>query len=156
MIAGESWSLRRRRKQINGLSATEIEEQVEEYVNAKLDENDFDASIRDVVLSGSQCRGLEGKYSDLDVVVELRGNEREDDLFNLLHEDKFSRSKLHKKRLLLFLKKNKIKEMYCISLWRRLMEFLTTAEAAERCFEENGCSIEREWHCLYFFQIRRF
>jgi len=74
---------------IDGLSATEIEELVEEYVNAKLNESDFDASIRGVVLSGSRCRGLEGKHSDLDVVVELRGNEREDDLFNLLHEDKF-------------------------------------------------------------------
>lgn len=74
---------------INGLSATEIEEMVEEYVNAKLMESDFDAFIRGVVLSGSRCRGLEGRYLDLDVVVELRGNEREDDLFNLLHEDKF-------------------------------------------------------------------
>lgn len=51
---------------------------------------DFDASIRGVVLSGSRCRGLEGKQSDLDVVVEYVGNEREDDMFNLLHEDKFS------------------------------------------------------------------
>ena len=32
---------------------------------------------------------MEGKNSDLDVVVQLSGNEREDDLFNLLHEDKF-------------------------------------------------------------------
>ncbi len=75
---------------INGLGATEIEELVEEYVNAKLMENDFDASIRGVVLSGSRCRGLEGKHSDLDVVVEYIGDEREDDMFNLLHEDKFS------------------------------------------------------------------
>lgn len=75
---------------INGLSATEIEELVEEYVNAKLNEIDFDASVRGVVLSGSRCRGLEGKHSDLDVVVEYIGDEREDDMFNLLHEDKFS------------------------------------------------------------------
>ena len=32
---------------------------------------------------------MEGKNSDLDVVVQLSGNEREDDLFNLFHEDKF-------------------------------------------------------------------
>ena len=38
----------------------------------------------------SRCRGLEGSHSDLDVVVELSGNEREDDLFDLLHEDDFS------------------------------------------------------------------
>jgi len=62
---------------------------VEEYVNAKLSENDFDVSVRGVVISGSRCRGLEGKTSDLDVVVELSGDEREDDLFNLLHEDNF-------------------------------------------------------------------
>lgn len=75
---------------INGLSATEIEEMVEEYVNAKLMENDFDAAIRGVVVSGSRCRGMEGKHSDLDVVVEYVGEEREDDMFNLLHEDKLS------------------------------------------------------------------
>ena len=75
---------------INGLSATEIEELVEEYVNTKLMENDFEASIRGVVLFGSRCRGLEGKHSDLDVVVEYVGDEREDDMYNLLHEDKFS------------------------------------------------------------------
>lgn len=75
---------------INGLSATEIEELVEGYVNTKLAENDFDAAIRGVALSGSWCRGLEGKHSDLDVVVEYVGEEREDDMFNLLHEDKFS------------------------------------------------------------------
>ena len=51
---------------------------------------DFDAFIRGVVLSGSWCSGLEGKSSDLDVVVVLCGNEREDDLFNLFHDDKFS------------------------------------------------------------------
>ena len=75
---------------IDGLGATEIEELVEEYVNAKLSENDFDATVRGVVISGSRCRGLEGKASDLDVVVEYVGEEREDDMFNLLHEDKFS------------------------------------------------------------------
>lgn len=74
---------------IDGLGATEIEELVEEYVNAKLSENDFDASVRGVAISGSRCRGLEGKASDLDVVVELSGDESEDDLFNLLHEDNF-------------------------------------------------------------------
>lgn len=75
---------------IAGMSATEIEELVEEYVTAKLAECDFDAEVRGVVISGSRCRGLEGKCSDLDVVVEYTGDEREDDMFNLLHEDKFS------------------------------------------------------------------
>lgn len=74
---------------IDGLSAVEIEEMVEEYVRAKLMENGFDASVQGVAISGSRCRGLEGSHSDLDVVVELSSNEREDDLFNLLHEDDF-------------------------------------------------------------------
>ena len=76
-------------RKIGNMSATDIEESVAEYVNAKLYENDFDAEIIGVVISGSRCRGLEGKNSDLDVVVQLSGNEREDDLFNLFHEDKF-------------------------------------------------------------------
>ena len=74
---------------IGNMSATDIEERVVEYVNTKLYENDFDAEIIGVVVSGSRCRGLEGKDSDLDVVVQLSGNEREADLFNLFHEDKF-------------------------------------------------------------------
>lgn len=72
---------------IDGLGATQIEELVEEYVISKFSENDFDASVRGAVISGSRCRGLEGKASDLDVVVEYVGEEREDDMFNLLHED---------------------------------------------------------------------
>ena len=76
-------------RKIGNMSATGIEQHIAEYVNAKLYENDFDAEIIGVVISGSRCRGLEGKNSDLDVVVQLSGNEREDDLFNLLHEDKF-------------------------------------------------------------------
>ena len=75
---------------IDGRGAVEIEEMVEEYVRSKLMENGFDASVQGVAISGSRCRGLEGSHSDLDVVVELSGNEREDDLFNLLHEDDFS------------------------------------------------------------------
>ena len=75
---------------IEGMSATEIEEMVEEYVTNKFRDCDFDAEVCGVVISGSRCRGLEGKHSDLDVVVEYTGDEREDDMFNLLHEDKFS------------------------------------------------------------------
>ena len=75
---------------IEGMSAAEIEEIVEEYVTNKLRDCDFDAEVSGVVISGSRCRGLEGKHSDLDVVVEYTGDEREDDMFNLLHEDKFS------------------------------------------------------------------
>mgnify|MGYP000716020160 CR=1 FL=1 len=47
----------------------------------------LDAQIVDVVVSGSRCRGIEQENSDLDVVVEYTGSTREDDLFNMLHED---------------------------------------------------------------------
>ena len=43
--------------------------------------------IVDVILSGSRCRGLEGETSDLDIVVEYKGREHEDDLFNAFNED---------------------------------------------------------------------
>ena len=73
---------------INGMSPVEIEELVRDFIQQKIYENDFDAEIRDVVISGSRCRGLEKKSSDLDVVVEYTGNEREDDMFNMLHGEK--------------------------------------------------------------------
>lgn len=46
-----------------------------------------EAEIVDVVVFGSRCRGIEQENSDLDVVVEYTDSTREDDLFNMLHED---------------------------------------------------------------------
>ena len=43
-----------------------------------------------MILSGSRCRGIEKFGSDLDVVVDYKGNIREDDFFNILHEDGFA------------------------------------------------------------------
>ena len=48
-------------RKIGNMNAMDIEECVAEYVSAKLYENDFDAEIIGVVISGSRCRGLEGK-----------------------------------------------------------------------------------------------
>ena len=39
------------------------------------------------MLTGSRSRGLEQSGSDLDIVVEYKGNEREDNFFEILHED---------------------------------------------------------------------
>ena len=50
----------------------------------------MDIELVDVAVSGSRCRGLEQENSDLDVVVEYRGGEREDSLFNTFNEDGFS------------------------------------------------------------------
>lgn len=73
---------------IGGMTPAEIEELVRDFIQTMIYENDFDAEIRDVVISGSRCRGLEKKTSDLDVVVEYTGDEREDDMYNLLHSEK--------------------------------------------------------------------
>lgn len=75
---------------IDGMSAREIEEMVSYYVQAKIIENDLDAQVENVILSGSRCRGIEKTGSDLDVVVDYKGTIREDDFFNILHEDGFT------------------------------------------------------------------
>ena len=72
---------------ISEMNPTEIEETIKCHVQAKIDEYDIDATIIDAVVVGSRCRGLEKDSSDLDVVVELSTNEREDDLFNAFNED---------------------------------------------------------------------
>ena len=54
----------------------------------ELDEYGIAAEVRDAVVTGSRCRGIERGESDLDVVVELSTNEREDDLFGVLNEDR--------------------------------------------------------------------
>ena len=73
--------------EISEMNPAEIEETVKCHVQAKIDEYAIDANIVDAVIVGSRCRGLEQEGSDLDVVVELSTNEREDDLFNTLNED---------------------------------------------------------------------
>ena len=40
-----------------------------------------------VIISGSRCRGLESKNSDIDIVVEYKGSEHEDTPFNAFNED---------------------------------------------------------------------
>ena len=56
----------------------------------KIIENDLDAQVENVIISGSRCRGIEKNGSDLDVVVDYKGTIREDDFFNILHEDGFT------------------------------------------------------------------
>ena len=72
---------------IDGMGASEIEEIVSDYVQSKIDENNLEAEIVGVVVSGSRCRGIEKVGSDLDVVLEYKGNVREDVFFDILHED---------------------------------------------------------------------
>lgn len=75
---------------INGQSQEDIELSVYAYLQSKIDEYGINIELVDVAVSGSRCRGLEEAGSDLDVVVEYRGRESEDDLFNAFHEDGFT------------------------------------------------------------------
>ena len=72
---------------ISEMNPEEIEETVKCHVQAKIEEYDINATIVDVAVTGSRCRGVEHEGSDLDVVVELSTAEREDDLFNAFNED---------------------------------------------------------------------
>lgn len=75
---------------IDGFDQADIEDMVREYVEEVMWTNRVKGCIRNVVISGSRCRGLERENSDLDVVVELECDEREDVLFDMLHEEEFS------------------------------------------------------------------
>lgn len=75
---------------VDGMNAGEIEEMVSYYVQAKIIENDLDAQVENVIISGSRSRGIEKNGSDLDVVVDYKGTIREDVFFNILHEDGFT------------------------------------------------------------------
>lgn len=75
---------------VDGMNAGEIKEMVSYYVQAKIIENKLDVKVENVILSGSRCRGIEKIGSDLDVVVDYKGTIREDDFFNILHEESFA------------------------------------------------------------------
>ena len=75
---------------INGQTQEDIELTIYAYLQSKIDEYDMDIELVDVAVSGSRCRGLEQENSDLDVVVEYRGGETEDSLFNTFNEDGLS------------------------------------------------------------------
>lgn len=72
---------------IEGQTPEDVEQTAYAYIKSKIDEYEIDVDIVDVIVSGSRCRGLESEGSDLDIVVEYKGKEREDDLFNALNED---------------------------------------------------------------------
>lgn len=74
---------------ICGMAPSEVEETVKCYVQAKLDGYDMDAEVIGVAVAGTRCRGLEHESSDLDIVVELSTNMREDVLFDIFNEDGF-------------------------------------------------------------------
>ena len=72
---------------IEGRTPEDVEQTAYAYIKSKIEEYEIDVDIVDVALSGSRCRGLEKEGSDLDIVVEYKGKEKEDDLFNAFNED---------------------------------------------------------------------
>ena len=75
-------------KALDDMSPATIEDAVRERVLQIAEDYGLDVTIEDVIVSGSRCRGLENPDSDLDVVVSYSGKEREDDFFNVLHDER--------------------------------------------------------------------
>jgi predicted nucleotidyltransferase len=75
-------------EKMDGMRPSDIEETVRELTQQMIDDYEMDAKIEDVIVSGSRSRGLENENSDIDVVVSFSGSEREDDFFNVLHDEK--------------------------------------------------------------------
>lgn len=65
-------------------SEDEIKGFVREFFDAVREENGVDAEIVDMRIIGSRTTGNAKPDSDLDILLEYRGKEREDDLFNML------------------------------------------------------------------------
>lgn len=65
----------------------ELKSIVREYVSSILSENGIESELVDVELHGSRGRGTARKDSDLDAVVEYRGDIREDSMFNMLNDE---------------------------------------------------------------------
>lgn len=74
---------------INGLTPSDIENDVRGYIQSVLDDNKIDAQIVDLAVVGSRSRNLNDDNSDLDVAVEFTSELKEDALFNILHEKPF-------------------------------------------------------------------
>ena len=75
---------------IDGNSAEDIEKAVKEYAKSILKENNIEADIVNIAVTGSRSRGIENESSDIDVVIEVNSELKEDALFNILHEQPFS------------------------------------------------------------------
>ena len=75
---------------IGQYSLADIGQNIKSYVQEKIEEYGLDAKIVDMAVIGSRSRGIGQKNADLDVAVEFMGNEREDALFEIFHEDSFT------------------------------------------------------------------
>ena len=80
-------------KEIQGLenySYEEIISIIERFIKDRLLENnilEYECEIVEIQLHGSRLRGQAKKRSDLDAVLQYKGNIREDDMFNILNSN---------------------------------------------------------------------
>ena len=84
------WAEQRKEIPIQGLenySRGQIKEMVREHVARVLADAGFDVAVLDIEIHGSRARGDAKNESDLDVVVEYKGAEKEDGLFNVLNDE---------------------------------------------------------------------
>lgn len=84
------WAEQRKEIPIQGLenySRGLIKEMVREHVARVLADAGFDVEVLDIEIHGSRARGDAKNESDLDVVVEYKGAEKEDGLFNVLNDE---------------------------------------------------------------------
>ena len=71
---------------LEGYSEEEIKDIAREYIEETVSELGLDAKVVDIAVYGSRSRGTAREDSDLDIVVEYSGNEREDTMFNILND----------------------------------------------------------------------
>ena len=74
---------------IGNMSLEDVESISKEHVSNILEEYEVNAEIVECMVNGSRARRIEKADSDLDVVVELKTDEREDYLFNLLNAEEW-------------------------------------------------------------------
>ena len=60
--------------------------EIKEQISSLLEDNNITINIKDVILSGSRCRGLENPDSDIDIILHYDGDFKEDALFNILNK----------------------------------------------------------------------
>lgn len=70
------------------IDVEQIREWIEDIIRKEgLNSDEFE--IVEVRAYGSRTTGRASKDSDLDILVEYRGNLREDDAFNILHDEEY-------------------------------------------------------------------
>lgn len=82
---------------LENYSEHELKKHIIDQIYDRLDSagvSDNDVSIKAIALCGSRNRNTAKDDSDLDVVMEYSGSMREDDVFNILHDEEFENGKM--------------------------------------------------------------